>query len=133
MKTKIVIPFLFLIFIFTNTNAQIENEIKSFSDSTTEFVNNGRKLLIQSIAKEDYEKAKEISQYLNEYTSDKAYSAFYFPENLNINLLNSDFSGFLEKVKKYDMYANQAPYPDSYKIGNVLLKEIDNKKRRHFK
>ena len=51
MKTKIVIPFLFLIFIFTNTNAQIENEIKSFSDSTTEFVNNGRKLLIQSIAK----------------------------------------------------------------------------------
>ena len=49
MKTKIAISLLFLSFIFTNTIAQIENEIKSFSDSTSEFVNNGRKLLIQSI------------------------------------------------------------------------------------
>ena len=128
MKTKIAIPLLFLTFIFTNTNAQIENEIKSFSDSTTEFVNNGRKLLIQYIAKEDYKKAKEISQYLNEYTADKAYSAFYYLEYLNISLLTSDFSRFLEGVKKYNLYANQGPYPDSYKIDNVLGKEIYNKK-----
>lgn len=128
MKTKIAIPLLFLIFIFSNIHAQIENEIKSFSDSTTEFVNNGRKLLIQSIAKEDYEKAKEISHYLNKYTADKAYSAFYYLENLNISLLTSDFSGFLEKVEKYNLYANQGPYPDSYKIDNVLQEEINNKK-----
>ncbi|MBL6663900.1 MAG: hypothetical protein ISP71_07345 [Flavobacteriales bacterium] len=128
MKTKIALPLLFLIFIFSNLNAQIENEIKSFSDSTTEFVNNGRKLLIQSIAKEDYEKAKEISQYLTEYTADKAYSAFYYLENLNISLLTSDFSGFLEKVENYEKYKNQMLYPDSYEIGNVLQKEIYNKK-----
>ena len=36
MKTKIIIPFLFLIFIFTNTNAQIENEIKSLIGTDTE-------------------------------------------------------------------------------------------------
>ncbi len=128
MKTKILLFLSFLFFIFSESaNAQIENEIKSYSDSTVEFVNNGRKLILQSIEKEDYEKTKEIYQYLTEITEGKAYSAFYYFESLNILLITSDWSSFLEKAKNYNLYKNKIPYPDSYEIGYMLRQNISAK------
>lgn len=102
--TKLFIVITSLLLTPITVSAQIENEISSFSDSTDILVNNGRKLILQSIAQKKYQKATELYHYLNDLTIDKGYSAFDYVEALNICLLTSNWNLFFEKATHYQQH-----------------------------
>ncbi|MDR1764474.1 MAG: hypothetical protein LBR64_11105 [Dysgonamonadaceae bacterium] len=80
-------------------NAQIENEIKSFVDSTEMMVINGRKMLTRHIQEGDYNKIAEIYDYLTGLTSEDDCEAFSYNEKMLIDLLLGDWNGFLTKAE----------------------------------
>ena len=93
---------LFAFFTVLNTvNAQIENEIKSFVDSTELLVNNGRRMLSQYVQIKDYQKVTEIYDFLNKKTLDKNCSPFIYSEDLYIAILTDNWDDFLASAEHY--------------------------------
>ena len=90
-----------LILFSINIQAQISEEIKSYVDSTETLVNSGRKMLVQSIAAGDLDKTKDIYHYLSDKTYGNYYSAFYFTEDLYINILVGDWHGVERQMQNY--------------------------------
>lgn len=103
------------------TNAQIVDEIKAYVDSTELIVNNGRKLLIEKINNKDYQKAKEIYEYLNQETQSTKYTAFSYNEHLFFNAIINDWEKILMLFKDYEAEINRYNFPYSYPIGEVLF------------
>ncbi|HRN42744.1 MAG TPA: hypothetical protein PK649_11820 [Vicingus sp.] len=101
--------------------SQVVDEIKAYVDSTEFIVNNGRKLLIEKINNKDYQKAKEIYQYLNQETQSKNYKAFSYNEHLFFNAIIKDWEKMLQLFKEYDVEKNHYNFPYSYPIGEVLF------------
>ncbi|MDD3079406.1 MAG: hypothetical protein PHH37_09930 [Paludibacter sp.] len=124
LRQILLIAFLFLI---SQTYAQeIQNEIKSYVDSSELLVNNGRKLLLSSLQKKDYKKAKEIYTYLNSETATKGCVAFNYTENLNITCLLTDWDIFFDIVEEIDSagYVSLC-YPKSFEISHQLYNEVE--------
>ena len=103
----------FAFFTTINTiNAQIENEIKSFVDSTELLVNNGRKMLIQYLQTKEYNKMSEIYNYLKIETNKKNCFAFTYNEDLLITSLTNNWTEFLTQSARYsDVIKESLCYP----------------------
>lgn len=118
--------FLFLIpFVSSNfVNAQIENEIKSFVDSTEFVVNNGRKLIIQKLNTKDYAKIKEIYYFLINETLNSKYKAFTYTEKLYINTLTKDWNALVDLFINYKSEISYYVFPNLYPIWTILYENI---------
>jgi hypothetical protein len=119
----ILISLLFIVFPL-KVKSQIENEIKAYVDSTEIIVNNGRKMLVKSLTEHNYPKAFEIYQYLTNLTLKKNYSAFYYSEDIYINMLMGDWNNLLIYMLDYSNKIKKTVYPDSYAIMPVLYKRL---------
>jgi plasmid maintenance system killer protein len=108
------------------SNAQIENEIKSFVDSSEVIVNNGRRLLVNEIKKNNNEKAEEIYDYLTAYMVDKPYDAFSYSEKIYISLILRKWYTFQDLSRNYTKHIESVPYPNTYPIINPLYNKITN-------
>ncbi|MBN1251017.1 MAG: hypothetical protein JXR51_12160 [Bacteroidales bacterium] len=115
-----------VILISTNIKAQIEDVIKSYVDSTEFLVNNGRKLILQTIIEGDYKKAQEIYQFLDEKTQSSDIKAFDYYESIYITMLIHDWRNWSELTKNYNDYRKSKIYQNSYKIFDQLYDEILN-------
>jgi len=124
MKKILTLVIIVLSTLINTANAQIEAEIKSFVDSTEFFINNGRKLIAKSIENKDYNKVKEVYDYLIAKTQDSKYSAFYVSEDLYINLLLKDWEKVSQTAKDYKDYSGKVYYKDMFNIINLLWQDV---------
>ena len=81
---KQFISLLLLLVALNTVNAQIEDEIKSFVDSTELLVTNGRKLILHNLQAKDYQKIAETYNFINQRTSTNNCDAFFYSEDLYI-------------------------------------------------
>ena len=102
MKRFIVLISVFWLFSSFQMKAQILDEIKSYVDSSEFIVNNGRKMLINKIAENEYEKTREIYIYLTDLTAGNNYSAFSYTEDLWINILVGSWENITEIMINYN-------------------------------
>ena len=99
MKPKKLLFSALMLFALINTaSAQIEQEIKSFVDSTEILVNNGRRMMLQSVQTGDFERVAEIFEFLNERTQIDNCVAFTLNEMLDIALLTNNWNEFFARV-----------------------------------
>ena len=125
MKKAIVI--LLFLCSFTMLSAQIEDEIKSFVDTTNLIINNGRKLIEKSVLNNDFEKVREVYEYLNKKTSDSKIQPFYITEDVYINYLLEDWNELALILKKYDKQYRFTPVNDMKSISDVLYDAVVDK------
>ena len=124
MRNRLFYLIFTLILISTNLKAQIEELIKSYVDSTEFFVNNGRRLILHSILEEDYKKAKNVYQYLDEKTQDSEFKAFSYFESIYISMLIHDWQQWTELTKNYNKYSKIKTHQNSHQIISQLDAEI---------
>lgn len=135
MSMKKVIILLLVVF-NVSVFGQIEREIESYVDSTEIMVQKGRKLMLKELNENNIEKVKQVHEYLSALTLDKHFIAFYFIEDLYINLLARDWVSTEKLLVDYDKYKNSLVYPVStslvYKLkeltssqGEQILKECN--------
>ena len=124
MKNKIFYSIICLILINLSVSAQIEDEIKSYVDSSEVLVNNGRKLLLKNLLEGEIKKSKEIYQYLSNKTANQDFAAFYYTENLYINCLLSDWKEWINKAMGFRQYYRDNCYQNCYEIENRLYSQI---------
>ena len=98
MKLKYLLFIVFFSLQSILTQAQIADEIRAFVDSSNFTVNNGRKLMVQELKARDYEKVKEIFEYLEETTKNKDFSAFLYSEVITIQFLIQDWDELLDNM-----------------------------------
>lgn len=107
--------------------AQIDKEIKSFVDSTELIVTNGRKMLLEKISKGDNLKAMEIYLYLTNVTAGKNYSAFYYNEDVMINLLFCDWINLQKIMLEYRERNIKPVYAASNQMISILQNTVSTK------
>jgi len=124
MKIKFLFSCFILISATLYVNAQIGKEIKEFVDSTEIIVNNGRRMLEAKIIANDFIKAREIYNYLTELTAGKTYSAFYYTEDIFLNIILSDWENLTRYMYFYPERKNKRIYQNAYNIGTTLNSKI---------
>lgn len=119
MKKNLIIILIATLFPF-NSFSQIGNEIVSYVDSTEILVQNGRKLILKELIDSNLIKVKEIYDYLTEETKNKHYSAFYFLEDIYINMLVGNWETVDKLMLEYEKYKNKIIYPNSQELVQKL-------------
>jgi len=126
----------FLLFTALNTvNAQIENEIISFVDSTELLVNNGRRMLLQHVQSKDYHRAAEIHSFLNLRANAKNCAVFYYNEELYISILTNNWNDFFTKAENFSEVI-RIPFCiliNDRILDNTLYWEVRNEVAHHLK
>jgi len=128
-KIKLITSLLALFVTLNTVNAQIENEIKSFVDSTELLVNNGRKMLLQHVQTKDYQKVAEIYDFLNEKTQANKCAPFNYTEDLYIAILINDWDFFLTRVEFFSEITKEIlcyPTRDNTLVRMLRLEVKDN-------
>lgn len=101
MKTKLLFILLFVVLSLTPIHAQLANEIKSYVDSTELLLNNGRRLIVQSIVDQDLLKAQKVFHLLQDEANKKQCEAFSYKEKLHLYALLGDWTGWFEQALRY--------------------------------
>jgi len=134
-KFKVVLSTFLLLIVISTVNAQIENEILSFVDSTELLVNNGRRLLLQHVQAKDYSKVTEIYDFLNEKANARNCAAFTYNEELFISILTNNWNNFLTKAEHFSETV-QVPYCIAIRdqlLSSTLHLEVKNNALLHLK
>lgn len=124
MRTKLIILIFILMFIQVRLKAQIAKEIKSFVDSTELIVTNGRKMLLEKISQGDNLKAMEIYHYLTKSTAGKNYSAFYYNEDVMINMIFGDWINLQNIMFEYRERNLRPVYTASNQMISILQNNV---------
>jgi hypothetical protein len=119
MKRNLVV-ILITVLLPLSAYSQIDNEIASYVDSTEIIVKNGRKLIFKELTDSNLIKTKEIYDYLTDKTKDEPYSAFYFLEDMYINMLVGDWEAVNNLMLEHEKLKNKTVYPNSQEIANKL-------------
>jgi len=124
MRTTRILIVVFFIMASFQALAQIEKEIISYIDSSEYIVENGRKFLMNRLSASDHEKAKEIYQYLEDYSASKKYAAFSYTEGLYVNLLTGNWQALTAYMKDYKHIHHQVPEPKNEDMTLWLNRKI---------
>lgn len=119
MKRNLVV-ILITVLLPLSAFSQIGNEIASYVDSTEILVKNGRKLILKELTDSNLIKTKEIYDYLTAETRDEPYSAFYFLEDMYINMLVGDWGTINNLMLEHEKLKNKTVYPNSQEISSKL-------------
>ncbi len=95
-----------------NLYSQIEDEIRAYVDTSEAMVQQGRLLMLKELNQNNLAKTREIYNYLTELTKDGPYAAFYYNEELYINMLTNDWEAVDKLMLNYD-YRNDLVYTGS--------------------
>jgi hypothetical protein len=126
-----VLPLFFFIFVFFQfSNAQIDREIKAYVDSTELIMNNGRKLLVQSLIAKDELRVGKVYFYLNDLAEKRGCSFLNYNEELYTLLLMNNYRGFLDHVADANSRSNQGNcynFTENYsdKLYILIKKQVD--------
>lgn len=119
MKRNLVV-ILITVLLPLSAFSQIGNEIASYVDSTEILVQKGRKMILKELTDSNLIKTKEIYDYLTDETKDKPYSAFYYLEDLYINMLVGDWETVNYLMLEHKKLKNKIVYPNSQEIASKL-------------
>lgn len=126
MKKRVL--FILISFLVTGiTYSQIDQEISSFVDSTELIVNNGRKMILKNLSENNIEKANEVYLYLSKTTSNENYAAFYYIEDLYINLIAKNWFVVSDYMENYHNKVHKTIYPSSNEMITILYKMLMEK------
>jgi hypothetical protein len=93
------------------STAQVDKEISSFVDSTEHIVNKGRILLAKHLANNQYKKAQEVYDYLEQTTNKNPFAAFTYHEAIYINIATKNWDKVSEMMLNYgDLYRKDVYY-----------------------
>lgn len=106
------------------SNAQIESEIKAYVDSSEIILNNGRKLLVQSVINSDYEKSVSVYNYLQNEAAKQSYLAFSYTDILYISLLSHNWKEWVDYAKNYEEKIALPVFQDNHYISDRLYNTI---------
>lgn len=125
----------YFIILFTlvslNLSAQIEDEIRSFVDSSEIIIKNGRRLMTKNLTEGNLAKANEVYSYLVVKNNGRSSAAFSYDEDMCLNLLLGNFQTWADKAINYSTtYTrnNNTDNDDMY----PLLQEIISKKEKEL-
>jgi len=104
MKKLLVI---YLLFIPLSLVAQIEDEIRSFVDSSDVMISNGRRLLVKKLLDGDLKKANEIYTFLVMIPESNDIRSFSYTEDLYINLLLHNYAVWAERAMDYSIISHR--------------------------
>lgn len=124
MKRNLIL--LITILISFNLFSQIGSEIVSYVDSTEILVHNGRKLILKELSDSNITKTKEIYDYLTQETKNEHYSAFYYIEDIYINMLADDWESVNDLLLKHENLKNKIIYPNSQELIQKLYELTSN-------
>ncbi|MFO7657580.1 MAG: hypothetical protein R6W78_10970 [Bacteroidales bacterium] len=119
MKRNLIV-ILIAIILPLSAFSQIGDEIASYVDSTEILVHKGRKLILKELTDSNLIKTKEIYDYLTKETKEEPYSAFYYLEDLYINMLVGDWETVNNLMLEHEKYKNKIVYPNSQEIASKL-------------
>lgn len=108
--------------------AQIENEIWNYSDSTELYLDNGHQLLVRSLSDSDFQKAVEIQEFLVEITRSTSYNAFSYGEELCLAILTNRWEEAEAIVASYEDIRRPA-VNYSYEIISYLYEKVKDDSR----
>ncbi len=101
MKNAILCLLMFAFAI--NTVAQtdsIKNQILNYQNNETELISKARRMLIDRLETNDYQKVKEIKDYLKQEVDNQNYLALYTPEYWFILYWTQEFNELLDNIKQ---------------------------------
>ncbi len=116
MKSRLLFLSVVCLLAATPAFAQIENEIRSYVDSTELLVSNGKKMLEAKINVGDLQKSAEIFDYLSAFTADKPLSAFNYNEEIYLNAILGRWERLTEMLAGYSQFITRRSY---YGTGQV--------------
>ncbi|HLN53668.1 MAG TPA: hypothetical protein VK212_08160 [Lentimicrobium sp.] len=111
MRVKILTILLIALLPF-QLYSQIEDEIRAYVDTSESMVQQGRLLMLKELNQNNLGKTREIYDYLTALTKDGPYAAFYYNEELYINMLTNDWETVDKLMMDYD-YRNDLVYQSS--------------------
>ena len=82
--------------------AQLDAHLLGYVDSTEIILNNGRRLVYQSLAEGNFTKAQEVYDYLTKEAEKRLCFAFNLNEDLYINLLLTNWNNWFALARTYD-------------------------------
>lgn len=94
--------FIFLMIFVAQAQAQnevIREEIENAPDSRILLIHKGRNLLLEKLKSGDYQKVKEVKDYLVEELDDKNYLALYVPEYWLILFWTQEYDELLKNIR----------------------------------
>jgi hypothetical protein len=116
-----------IVFLFSfSAKAQIEDEIKTFVDSTEFIVNNGRQLLAKNLTKGKYSKVQDIYNYLEDSTKNNPLAAFSYHEALYINIAIKNWENVTNLMSNYQTLAIKDIYNFEYILEGIAYDHIQD-------
>lgn len=106
---KRILWFILLMILVAQAQAQnetIREEIENAPDSKILLIHKGRNLLLEKFKSGDYQKVKEIKEYLVEELDDKDYQALYIPEYWFILYWTQEYDELLRNVRLHNNTPN---------------------------
>lgn len=116
MKSGLLFLSLVCLLSATPVFAQIENEIRSYVDSTELLVSNGKKMLEAKLNEGDLQKSAEIFDYLSAFTAEKPLAAFNYTEEIYLNAVLGRWKQLTEILAGYSQLITRRSY---YSTGQV--------------
>jgi hypothetical protein len=110
---KLIILWL-LVFPFVS-KAQVGEEIRTFIDSTEFYMDNGRRLLMQTLQEDNINKVLEIQTFLDETARRSSYNAFSYGEELCLAMLTNQWETAEKIIAAYEDL-RYPDYPVQYSI-----------------
>ncbi|HMM11406.1 MAG TPA: hypothetical protein PKE03_04865 [Bacteroidales bacterium] len=124
---KIGFLIVFVVIVSGTLRSQISREILAYVDSTEMLVLQGRRMMVNELNNNNLEKVKEIYDYLTDATRSTPFAAFYFVEDLYINLLTGNWPMVESYMSNYHPKENRRIYPNSPEIFPVLIKMVQER------
>ncbi len=116
----IIVSILFSSQIFS----QIDREILAFVDSTEIKINNGRKLLVKYIEEKNFDKARQVYDYLINIDGNNNCSAFYYDEELYVTAIINKWDRWIELATGVEKYNKTVCYNNVFNIEPSLYNFI---------
>ena len=124
MKKRLFTIIVFLLLVTTSLYSQIENEIRAYVDTTEQIINNGKKLLVETIKIKNYSKANQIYNFIRTKGKQFELIPFSYNEELLIACFLSDWNGFFDKVINFEKLSTIVCSPNIYSIDNLLKQHL---------
>ena len=116
MKSRLLLLSMVCLLPATQVFAQIEQEIRSYVDSTELLVSNGKKMLEAKLNEGDLQKSAEIFDYLSAFTAEKPLAAFNYTEEIYLNAILGRWERLTEMLAGYSQLITRRSY---YGTGQV--------------
>ena len=129
MRNKLLLLF---IIITTHTFAQndsIQGEILKYRDTKSELINNGRKLLLQKFTEGDFNKVRQLKDYLVNDVQNEDYAAFSFMEYWLLLYWNQEYQELTQQLALFNS-STIGEFQRKIKPGkDLLFEKVLNKSR----